>query len=99
MVGLFGDVERRWIDTYFPFTDPSFELEIFYNVRAADGSPYAVEIVQGGTKDALGVVDFPSHWRPILPSAVPGCDDPAETLTLRSGPQHRTPGWRCWGAG
>ena len=28
---LFGDVERRWVDTYFPFTDPSFELEIFYN--------------------------------------------------------------------
>jgi hypothetical protein len=34
VVALFGDVERRWVDTYFPFTDPSFELEIFYNVRA-----------------------------------------------------------------
>lgn len=34
VVTLFGDVERRWVDTYFPFTDPSFELEIFYNVRA-----------------------------------------------------------------
>lgn len=33
VVTLFGDVERRWVDTYFPFTDPSFELEIFYNVR------------------------------------------------------------------
>ena len=32
VVALFGDVERRWVDTYFPFTDPSFELEIFYNV-------------------------------------------------------------------
>ena len=28
---LFGDCEKRWIDEYFPFTEPSFELEIFYN--------------------------------------------------------------------
>lgn len=28
---LFGDVEMRWIDAYFPFTEPSFELEIFFN--------------------------------------------------------------------
>jgi len=28
---LFGPVEKRWIDEYFPFTEPSFELEIFYN--------------------------------------------------------------------
>jgi len=27
---LFGPVEKRWIDEYFPFTEPSFELEIFY---------------------------------------------------------------------
>lgn len=27
---LFGDVEMRWIDAYFPFTNPSFELEIFF---------------------------------------------------------------------
>lgn len=27
---LFGDVEMRWIDTYFPFTNPSFELEIYF---------------------------------------------------------------------
>lgn len=27
---LFGDVEMRWIDATFPFTDPSFELEIFF---------------------------------------------------------------------
>lgn len=25
---LFGDVETRWVDGYFPFTDPSFELEV-----------------------------------------------------------------------
>ena len=28
---VFGDVEMRWNDDYFPFTDPSFELEVFYN--------------------------------------------------------------------
>ncbi|KAK9785254.1 hypothetical protein WJX73_001244 [Symbiochloris irregularis] len=28
---LFGDVECRWVDAYFPFTDPSFELEIYFN--------------------------------------------------------------------
>lgn len=28
---LFGDVKMRWVDAYFPFTDPSYELEIFFN--------------------------------------------------------------------
>mmetsp|Transcript_13109 Transcript_13109/g.43185 ORF Transcript_13109/g.43185 Transcript_13109/m.43185 type:complete len:440 (-) Transcript_13109:548-1867(-) len=28
---LFGDVEMRWVDAYFPFTEPSYELEIYYN--------------------------------------------------------------------
>jgi len=28
---LFGDCEKRWNEDYFPFTEPSFELEIFYN--------------------------------------------------------------------
>ena len=28
---LFGDVEMRWEDSYFPFTEPSFELEILFN--------------------------------------------------------------------
>ena len=28
---LFGDVEMRWVDAYFPFTEPSYELEIFFN--------------------------------------------------------------------
>lgn len=27
---LFGKVEMRWVDTYFPFTNPSFELEIYF---------------------------------------------------------------------
>lgn len=28
---LFGPVECRWVDEYFPFTHPSAELEIYYN--------------------------------------------------------------------
>ena len=29
---LFGDnVQYRWVDCYFPFTHPSWELEVFYN--------------------------------------------------------------------
>merc|ERR1719331_2065008 len=28
---IFGPVEKRWVEAYFPFTEPSFELEIFYN--------------------------------------------------------------------
>jgi phenylalanyl-tRNA synthetase alpha chain len=27
---LFGEVEMRWVDCYFPFTEPSFELEIYF---------------------------------------------------------------------
>jgi hypothetical protein len=42
---LFGDVECRWIDAYFPFTEPSFELEIFFKVastRADSDSGFAI---------------------------------------------------------
>lgn len=28
---LFGPVEKRWLDDFFPFTEPSVEMEIFYN--------------------------------------------------------------------
>ncbi|GMH34143.1 hypothetical protein BSKO_01977 [Bryopsis sp. KO-2023] len=27
---LFGDVQCRWVDAYFPFTEPSYELEIYF---------------------------------------------------------------------
>lgn len=30
-----GGVEMRWVDTYFPFTNPSFELEIYFQVYFA----------------------------------------------------------------
>ena len=25
------DIEYRWVDCYFPFTHPSWELEIYFN--------------------------------------------------------------------
>lgn len=28
---IFGDVEMKWSPDHFPFTEPSLELEIFYN--------------------------------------------------------------------
>eukprot|EP00467_Chlorarachnion_reptans_P008976 CAMPEP_0114509970 /NCGR_PEP_ID=MMETSP0109-20121206/13515_1 /TAXON_ID=29199 /ORGANISM="Chlorarachnion reptans, Strain CCCM449" /LENGTH=444 /DNA_ID=CAMNT_0001689201 /DNA_START=241 /DNA_END=1575 /DNA_ORIENTATION=+ len=28
---IFGDVEMRWVDAYFPFTHDSMELEVFFN--------------------------------------------------------------------
>eukprot|EP00055_Hartaetosiga_balthica_P001610 m.138480 g.138480 ORF g.138480 m.138480 type:complete len:443 (+) comp15061_c0_seq1:128-1456(+) len=28
---LFGPVEKRWVECYFPFTHPSWELEIFFD--------------------------------------------------------------------
>lgn len=30
VIDIFGGVEMRWVDTYFPFTTPSYELEIFF---------------------------------------------------------------------
>ena len=27
---LFGDTDMRWVDAYFPFTDPSLELEVYF---------------------------------------------------------------------
>lgn len=32
IVALFGQVDTRWVDAYFPFTEPSYELEIYFEV-------------------------------------------------------------------
>ena len=29
-VKIFADIEYRWVDCFFPFTHPSWELEIMY---------------------------------------------------------------------
>ncbi len=31
ITAIFGKVEVKWVDAYFPFTDPSIEMEIFFN--------------------------------------------------------------------
>ncbi|CCI46962.1 unnamed protein product [Albugo candida] len=30
IAALFGQVDTRWVDAYFPFTEPSYELEIYF---------------------------------------------------------------------
>lgn len=35
---LFGRVPMRWVDEYFPFTHPSYELEIFYQEEWMGGA-------------------------------------------------------------
>ena len=49
---IFGDVEMRWNDDYFPFTDPSFELEVFYNGEWLEVLGSGV-ILDGVLKNAL----------------------------------------------
>jgi len=52
---LFGDVEVRWVDTYFPFTDPSYELEIFFNGKWLEVLGCGVmqqQILNDNTQDA-----------------------------------------------
>ena len=31
VAAVFGNVEMRWVDSFFPFTEPSLELEILFN--------------------------------------------------------------------
>ena len=31
---VFGDVEMKWVESTFPFTEPSLELEILFQVSA-----------------------------------------------------------------
>lgn len=43
VAAIFGDVQMRWVDSYFPFTHPSLELEIHFNgdvISAASNSPF-----------------------------------------------------------
>jgi phenylalanyl-tRNA synthetase alpha chain len=30
---LFGDCQMRWVEAYFPFTHPSFELELLFDEK------------------------------------------------------------------
>lgn len=52
---LFGDVEMRWVDAYFPFTAPSAELEILFRVRSVYRSKRETSLSgQGGVQLHVG---------------------------------------------
>lgn len=54
---LFGDVQVRWIDAYFPFTHPSFEMEIFFNGEWLE--VFGCGVVQ---KQILSNSGHADHW-------------------------------------
>lgn len=47
---LFGNVEMRWVDAYFPFTTPSAELEILFRVSCT----YCRQVEEVHTERANG---------------------------------------------
>lgn len=55
---LFGDVEMRWSSDYFPFTHPSFELEIYFQGRWLEvlgcGVIHDQVMCNAGRRDELG---------------------------------------------
>lgn len=56
---MFGDkIKYRWVDAYFPFTQPSWELEIWYNGKWLEVLGCGVmrhEILEmSGVKDSIG---------------------------------------------
>lgn len=51
---IFGEnIKYRWIDAYFPFTHPSFELEILYNNKWLE--VLGCGIIQQKILDSAGV--------------------------------------------
>jgi phenylalanyl-tRNA synthetase alpha chain len=51
---VFGDVEMRWVEAYFPFTEPSIELEIYYNnewLEILGSGVMADKVMTNGGKD------------------------------------------------
>lgn len=55
---LFGNVKFRWVDTYFPFTQPSWELEVFYENEWLEvlgcGIMRQPILTNSGVKDRIG---------------------------------------------
>jgi hypothetical protein len=44
MQALFGDVECRWVPAFFPFTNPSLELEVCDSAKI--GPPWAPTVAK-----------------------------------------------------
>lgn len=55
---VFGNVQTRWVDAFFPFTDPSLELEIFWEGRWLEvlgcGAVRATILSNCGRPDGVG---------------------------------------------
>lgn len=81
---LFGECQQRWVDTTFPFTHPSWELEIFYAgawLEVLGCGVIAQPIVDGaGAPQKLG-------WAFGLGACLPN---------IMFGTLHGTPMWSAW---
>lgn len=55
---MLSDIKYRWVDQYFPFTHPSWELEVFYNDKWLEVLGCGIirhEILQkAGTSERIG---------------------------------------------
>lgn len=55
---FFADVEARWVDTYFPFTHPSWELEVKFNGEWMEmlGCGIMEQAILNNCKSSFGLV-------------------------------------------
>ncbi|MES1913936.1 MAG: hypothetical protein MHM6MM_006079 [Cercozoa sp. M6MM] len=58
---LFGEqLEKRWVDEYFPFTEPSFELEVFFEGEWMEC--LGCGVVHRGVLENAGLADTHHGW-------------------------------------
>ena len=64
---LFGECEKRWIDEYFPFTEPSFELEIFYDGDWMEARSALHSALYSALHSALLEIFYDGDWMEARP--------------------------------
>lgn len=57
---LFGDADMRWVDAYFPFTEPSFELEVQWKGEWLE--LLGCGLLHRGVLHSAGVSDQVNGW-------------------------------------